>query len=189
MTEREEMMAAAALRVFARYGTRRTTMSDIAEEAGVVRQTLYNVFPSKGAVIAAAILHFATQQRREGIAAWHAAETLSDQLDSLFHYSTVKPWRDWQKLPDILDLESSDSALAQQAMSEAMAETRASLTELLQPYAGQLQASGQTPESLAQFMESALHGIKKSATDETVLMAQLATFKATLLPFLGGAAL
>jgi AcrR family transcriptional regulator len=35
----------AALRCFERLGARRTTMVDVAEEAGVTRQTLYNYFP------------------------------------------------------------------------------------------------------------------------------------------------
>lgn len=39
------------MRLFARYGVKRTSMGDIAREGGVARQTLYNSFNNKDAVL------------------------------------------------------------------------------------------------------------------------------------------
>lgn len=41
----------AAIRCFERYGPQRTSMNDIAEEAGVSRRTLYRVFDDRSALI------------------------------------------------------------------------------------------------------------------------------------------
>lgn len=45
----------ATLRQLEQHGVRRTTMDDIAQEAGLSRPTLYEYFPNKGAIISAAI--------------------------------------------------------------------------------------------------------------------------------------
>ncbi len=45
----------ATLRQLEHHGMRRTTMDDIAQEAGLSRPTLYEYFPNKGAIISAAI--------------------------------------------------------------------------------------------------------------------------------------
>ena len=47
MDERHLDILKAAWAMFARYGFGKTTMSDIANEAGVARQTVYNAFSSK----------------------------------------------------------------------------------------------------------------------------------------------
>ncbi len=54
-TERRSGIVRAAVDVFLRYGYARTTMGDIAKAAGVSRPTLYDVFPGKEEVFAAAV--------------------------------------------------------------------------------------------------------------------------------------
>ena len=51
MEERACKIAAAGYAVISQYGVRRATMSDIAAAAGVSRQTIYNIFPNREAVI------------------------------------------------------------------------------------------------------------------------------------------
>ena len=51
MDEKQVAIAEAAIRVISRYGVKRTTMQDIADEAGVVRQTLYNYYKKKDDVL------------------------------------------------------------------------------------------------------------------------------------------
>ncbi len=52
---RRERIIAAATDVFLRYGHARTTMGDVAEEAGISRPALYLVFPRKEDIFAAVI--------------------------------------------------------------------------------------------------------------------------------------
>ena len=49
-------LARAARETFARYGVRRATMADVAQTAGVVRQTVYNTVSSREQLIELAIL-------------------------------------------------------------------------------------------------------------------------------------
>ena len=44
-TTKREVILAAALTLFGRYGYRRTSIDDIAREAGVVKGTLYPITP------------------------------------------------------------------------------------------------------------------------------------------------
>ena len=53
MKNRDVKIIESALQVFMRYGIRRTTMNDIAAEAGLVRQTLYTAYSSKNEVLRA----------------------------------------------------------------------------------------------------------------------------------------
>ena len=47
----KENIVEAALRCFKQYGPQRTSMADIAEEAGVSRKTLYRVFEDRAALV------------------------------------------------------------------------------------------------------------------------------------------
>ncbi|HEX6390106.1 MAG TPA: helix-turn-helix domain-containing protein [Solirubrobacteraceae bacterium] len=78
----------AALRCFRRLGVRRTTMVDIAREAGVTRQTLYNHFPGgKDTVVGELIVEEArnvnARARRRLKLGAPAAELLPDAIVEL----------------------------------------------------------------------------------------------------------
>lgn len=62
---KEQLAVAAATEVFSRYGYARTTMGDIASEAGISRPALYLLFPDKDAVFAAVIRGMDEQKHRE----------------------------------------------------------------------------------------------------------------------------
>ncbi|MCP3369079.1 TetR/AcrR family transcriptional regulator [Bradyrhizobium cajani] len=62
---KEELAVEAATEVFSRYGYARTTMGDIAAQAGISRPALYLLFPDKDAVFAAAIRRMDEQKHRE----------------------------------------------------------------------------------------------------------------------------
>lgn len=53
--ERRQLIFKAAVRCFQRHGVRRTTMDDIADEAKVSRQTVYNYFDNKRTLVAEVI--------------------------------------------------------------------------------------------------------------------------------------
>jgi AcrR family transcriptional regulator len=71
----------AAIRCVARWGIRKTTLDDIAREAGVSRATAYRVFPGgKERVVEALFRHQAGRLFHEWNAELSAAETLEDLL-------------------------------------------------------------------------------------------------------------
>lgn len=51
MNQTEQALLDAAMRVFSRYGVKRSSMSDLCEEAGVSRQTFYNNFRNKDDIL------------------------------------------------------------------------------------------------------------------------------------------
>ncbi len=67
---RRDRIITAATDVFLRYGHARTTMGDVAEEAGISRPSLYLVFPRKEDIFAAVIermTHDTLQRYRENL--------------------------------------------------------------------------------------------------------------------------
>ena len=76
MDEREKPIVEAAIRVIMRYGVKRTTMNDIAGEAGIVRQTLYNVFQNKEDVLRATIRYVTETSINEIRAGWQRVTAL-----------------------------------------------------------------------------------------------------------------
>jgi AcrR family transcriptional regulator len=76
-----------ALAVFERYGYRKTSMEDVAQEIGVSRQGLYLWYPSKKALFSAVLDEWLRTQREavEGALRSHSSpqEALVQALDSL----------------------------------------------------------------------------------------------------------
>jgi AcrR family transcriptional regulator len=82
-TTRIEQIADAALRRFARYGFKRSSMDDIASEAGLAKATLYLHFKGKDDVFRAMIRRFGTRVEarcREVVA---QPGSLAQRLDAL----------------------------------------------------------------------------------------------------------
>ena len=81
MNETEQALLDAAMRVFSRYGVKRSSMSDLCEEAGVSRQTFYNNFRNKDDILRALIRSY-TERALAGIEAGRGScQTLGAQLD------------------------------------------------------------------------------------------------------------
>ena len=81
---RGEILDAAAL-VLARRGPHRLSVTDIAAQADVSRQTLYKYFPSREALLIAVGLH---EKRRfiSGVTAALEGRTATDRLDAALRY-------------------------------------------------------------------------------------------------------
>lgn len=181
MTDKERQIAAAALTVFSRYGLKRATMNDIAEEAGVVRQTLYNVFANKDEVIHGTLLFYTEMLRANVRAAWEGVTDLSAQLDLLFEHYILASWDAVRTTPDAGELESGTTAAAKNAMHIADEEMRAMLVEVFAPHAQALDRNGQSPATFAAFVNASLMGLKHGTDDRGALVGHLATLKAMIL--------
>ena len=71
---------AAALTLFGRHGLQRTSMADIAREAGIARATLYLRFADKRALFAALAASRVDEARARAEAAWVADAPLSENV-------------------------------------------------------------------------------------------------------------
>lgn len=180
-TEKEKQIAAAALRVFSRYGLKRATMNDVAEEAGVVRQTLYNVFANKDEVIHGTLVFYTNTLRQTTLDAWAEVDDLPTKLDLLFEHYVLASWDAVRATPDAGDLESGNHAAAHRAMCGAGEALEAMLRDLFAPHAEAISQNGQTLSDVAAFVNAALMGLKHGIDDRAALVRHLAALKTMIL--------
>lgn len=111
-------------------GPANTTVSAIAETAGVTRVTVYRHFPDEDALFAACTSHWASGQRMPDVAAWREVPAPADRavaaLTDLYRFFRVaEPMltlttRDREALPDVVRQRNQQTAQAQiKALLEA----------------------------------------------------------------------
>jgi AcrR family transcriptional regulator len=90
MEQTRRRITEAAVELHGSVGPARTTISAIAERAGVQRQTVYRHFPTEVDLIAACSRHFYERDRWPDPESWRAiadpAERLAGALDELYAY-------------------------------------------------------------------------------------------------------
>ncbi len=165
MSAREKDIIEAAVRMFTRYGVKRTTMNDIAREAGIARQTLYNAYPNKDEILRATIRFYTD----EGIAAvraeWEACSGLADKLDILFAHMAVRPFELISASPDADDIISGFNAAGRDEIAAAGERYRLMIEELLAPSEASIRDAGLGLEELSDFVQRAAYGFKRHAND------------------------
>ncbi|WP_084864158.1 TetR/AcrR family transcriptional regulator [Salibaculum halophilum] len=168
----------AALRVVSRYGMRRTTMADIAREAGVSRQTLYDRFGDKDGVMAAAIRCIGEETCAGLRAAFAAAPDLAARIDAYYRLAVWPVFDMMETLPDAADLEHGMGPASQAASREAEAAKRALLAGMLRQ---DLPPACPPAEDVAAFVEQASSRAKMSGATRPDLARFLAVLRAAVL--------
>jgi AcrR family transcriptional regulator len=104
MTDKTDIILAAATKMFARYGFAKTTINDIVAEAGVARQTLYNTFSSKEEILRGVVKQSGDAIYAKVLDAWNDLDDLNDKL-AAYHelfvialYQTIQSSPDWNAL-------------------------------------------------------------------------------------------
>lgn len=153
MSDKDERVMAAAICVFQRYGYSRATMSDVAAEAGVSRRTLYSVFPSKAAVLRAAM----RQNSEARLAAMREdcarAADLTQTLDIVLRKLIFEPRASIDANPDAADLMRGINAEAQDELEWKKTAYRAALSDVFAGHRARLEEIGLPLERLAGFIE------------------------------------
>ncbi|MGD1935504.1 MAG: TetR/AcrR family transcriptional regulator [Candidatus Phaeomarinobacter sp.] len=181
MHERNTKIIEAAFRMFARYGVKRTGMGDIAKEAGVARQTLYNAFSSKDEVLSATIDLFTERTLANIRAALTGQATLEDQLDLILDHLSVKPYDMLNATPNAQDIVEGFNNAGQVAIKSGDRQFRKLLSGVLSPYAAAIEASGYTVEQLADFVQVTASSSKQKARSRKHLLQLLRTLKLSVL--------
>ena len=184
MNNRHFTLLQAAQVVFARYGVSKTTMNDIAREAGVARQTLYNAYPSKEAVLRAT-LRFGTENTMAAIEAkWREQTSLSDKLDTFFELGPLYWYDVVQSSPEAADLLDGINAIAQDELIEIAKQSNARFEALIKDHTPKGSASHCEALEIADFLYSTSMNAKHSATSRGVLEARLRVLKQSILALL-----
>ncbi|MEM9602864.1 MAG: helix-turn-helix domain-containing protein [Pseudomonadota bacterium] len=183
-SETHQRIIAAAIRCFVHFGVRKSAMADIAEEAGVSRQTLYDAFGSKDALIRAAIRAITTQAIANIERRWASSKGLADQLDVFLDETVVRSFDLLQTARDPDDLISGHNAAGADAIAESHARHGTLMTTVLARHSDTLRAQGLTPEQFAHYVVSVAMGFKY-VKDRSELMRLMAALRASVIATVG----
>jgi len=181
MDQRAINIAEAAMRIVLRYGMARTTMSDVAQEAGISRQTLYAIFSSKDELLRAIIRHLANRTVSEIEAAFARSNDLGERLDAVIWQTAGRSFELLRASPDADDIVSGFNAACKEELEHNSARYRALIEEMLKPYEHNISDAGMTVPSLADFIQKSTLTIKHEARDMTHVKALSGSLKALVL--------
>lgn len=186
MTENEKKFAKAALDVFKRFGVRKATMEEIAQEAGISKPTLYATFRNKDQALAGAIRLAKEAAVADVRASWNGVETLAEKLDLLFKRLVIAGFDMLHNSPDA---DAFENAIGE-ASSQAISETRRLETNLLaEAFSAcpEITSNGSSPTEYAAFVITSAMQAKRQSKSREDLLAFLKSLKLSVLAFSGQA--
>jgi len=181
MLAREKNILNAAKAVFSQYGIKRTTMNDIAEYAQVSRQTLYNSFENKEAILKALIRLYAEDTLNALHAHCDASNDISSGLDLIFEHLAFIPFDIAYNTPhgsELLEGIGNFAADEFEAAKDAFSKT---IAEMLTPHEAVLKKAGTSASSLGGLISHTTLALKYKANTRKQLESQLASFKVLIL--------
>lgn len=181
MGKSDDKIVECAIAIISRYGYKKTTMADLAEAAGVSRQTLYNKFPNKEEVLRAAVRYGAEAGIREIRARWAEHSSVAEKLDIFFEIGPLNWYDTLVASPDSADLLEGMNTHAADVMEDSIAGWITVLAEMFEPHDALLEAKETSPELLADFVYTASSSAKYNATSRDQLVKRLATLKVAVL--------
>lgn len=184
MNDRDQKILDAAIDVCSRYGVRKATMGDIAEQAGISRPTLYARFSNKTEIMTAAMQLISDRVVDEVTQAWRTATTISERIDIFLDCAIVRFFDQIQQMPDSSDLMTSywdQGTDAQYAIEQGKIDL---LVELFKARNEALTAKGSSPAQLAEFFYASSSSFKFTAHNAAHLESLLATLKQTTMVML-----
>ena len=185
MNETEQALLDAAMRVFSRYGVKRSSMSDLCAEAGVSRQTFYNNFRNKDDILRALIRSY-TERALAGIEAGRRdCHSLGELLDLVFEQTVVAGFDMVDAMPNAEDFVDGVHASSREGIEAAHARFREVIADILAPHAAALRRSGIEVPALADLLQRASKAAGLNARDREHLFTQLATLRQLCLAAAG----
>lgn len=160
-------------------------MGDIAENAGVSRQTLYASYANKEEVLRAAVTHLTSGTRTEIQAAWEKAPAISDKLDAYLQLAVMHYYQMLCQMPDAADLVSGFREIGAEELALADQSKQDMLELQFRPFEEKLAAHGMTPRTMAELFQTASSNFKYNADDAEHLSRLLGSLKQTTLVMLG----
>ncbi|MCY3674756.1 MAG: helix-turn-helix domain containing protein [Paracoccaceae bacterium] len=166
MNERNVKIVETAVRLFAQYSVAKTSMAEIAAEAGVARQTVYNSFENKEDLIFAALLHYAGSTKNNIEQDCKGFTELGPRLDVLFKHMAVVPFEAMQKFPHLDEIMIIADNLSEERKAMIKNTYKDAIRHVLLPFESRIRNFKIEPESLYDLMKAMLTQIKREAKDE-----------------------
>ena len=181
MSEKNHKIVTAAANMFARYGYSKTTMGDIATEAGVARQTVYNAFPGKEEILRAVARQAGEDTFAAVMEIWSKAGSIEEKLTAFHEIGPIKWYEAIRAAPDWADLIDGLHKAASEEIAAQDIKWRAALSEVLQVPASKDAAHQSDNYDIVDFFYSTSMNAKHGAVNVGHLRSRLATIKAATL--------
>lgn len=181
MNETEQALLDAALRVLSRYGVKRSSMSDLCEEAGVSRQTFYNNFRNKDDILRALIRSYTERALAEIDAGRKTRATLGGLLDLVFEQTVIAGYDICAAMPNAEDFVDGVHASSQDEMEAAGERFRQVIADILEPHTSALNANGFDVTTLSDFVQRASKAAGRHSRDRQHLLTQLVILRGLCL--------
>ncbi|MEM7721353.1 MAG: helix-turn-helix domain-containing protein [Pseudomonadota bacterium] len=181
MKNRDAHIIDAAVRLFLRFGVKRTSMNDIAEEAGLSRQTLYKAFANKDAVLQATIRSLADKVVVDIEAGLQKATGLGAQLDVIFQHTVIEHYDFLQSSPNAEDIIAGVTASSQEELEAGAQRNTEIIARVLEPFADQLAQSDLTVDQYADFIQRTATAAKYAAKSRKHLLQLLEALRVSAL--------
>lgn len=181
MSEKNHKIVAAAANMFARYGYSKTTMGDIAAEAGVARQTVYNAFQGKEDILRAVARQTGEDTFAAVMEVWSRVSSIEEKLTAFHEIGPIKWFEAIRAAPDWADLIDGLYKAASEEIAAQDIKWRAELSEVLQVEAPKGAARQPSHHDIVDFFYSTSMNAKHGAADIEQLRSRLATIKAATL--------
>lgn len=184
MSDRNLRIIEAAGKLFSRYGVGKTTMNDIAKEAGVARQTLYNSYPGKEEVLRAVVRDNIDTTFAAVTRSWDSAESFGQKLDAFFEAGPLH-WYDLvRSSPEMAELLDGLHIVAKHELEYAAKQWTAAFAEALTSEG----VSSHKQQALADFIYATSINAKYNAPDRDAVVSRLNLLKASVEALLGDVA-
>ncbi len=177
MGETEEKIVEAAIRTFVRFGARKTAMADIAEAAGVSRQTLYSTFGGKDELIVASIRAVTDRSLADVRARLAGCSSLTERLGAYLDATVVRSFELLQTSGDAQDLISGHNEAGQMEIARSHDRHEEVVADVLAPHTAHIEAAGHNVGQLAHFVVSVAMGFKYGAASRADLDDLCGTLK------------
>ncbi|MEL7117040.1 MAG: TetR/AcrR family transcriptional regulator [Pseudomonadota bacterium] len=185
MEDRDLQILRAALTVFAKFGVAKTTMSDIAAEAGVARQTVYNAFPGKPELLRGAVRLAYSDVQGKIRERWQTCKTLGDKIDVYFDLGPRHWFEMVRSSPQLAELLDGMTKHAAEELAEGKKLWQEMFVEMFEAAGQQPLDADVTLQGVAEFLFSYSTHAKHQADSLEVLDRRLLVIKAAVLRLLG----
>lgn len=176
----DEQIAAFAWQEFCKYGLSKTTMADVANSAGISRQSLYNRFKNKDELVRLIARLYFKKNLSLCNNELKTKNNLKDVLDTLVQYFIIEAWMTVRSLPIGDELEQSNHSIISKEWADA---TDKKITLIKNTFFNYLNKNTRKKEiayDLAKYFCASANGIKSLANDELELNSLCKTLKLTL---------
>ncbi|MGC6517676.1 MAG: TetR/AcrR family transcriptional regulator [Candidatus Puniceispirillaceae bacterium] len=175
MNAKDTLIAKAGLAQFARYGWRKMTMQDVADAAGISRQTLYNRVSHKEELLRLVVHYYLTDNIERCRIATDQATTIEAATDALIAHFLTEAWQTLQAMPETENIEMASNAIISQEVANATKLKTALISDVIARL-----TKAKNANEMADFFYASLTGIKSFAKTQDQLDQLSAILKQSL---------